>query len=414
VTDDTRALHPTHGGEASGKDNDLILAFDASCGTCSLIARRTAEICGDRLSILSLSHPRVAKLRYEAFGPEAPWAPTLIDTRTSPPRAWTGKGMALRLATLIGPRRSWRVLTAVGAIRHEGRMPDPGHGALRISRARFLGGVPLAVTGAALLLGSPAQAATTGPAPRITATPSNSVNTRQLAGVNLFDSAISGLDSPDVQNVLDRSLANHLRTGTRVDTPEYQNDLGLIRYAEAGSTEISAGSSVAGACALVRSSEHVVGTNKAFVTAYVLPREGYALSLETYEREFDGVRTRARLWKTPDSPGGEFTLAGISINGSIPELLPAETSTTEVSAPQIRCGGCTLDGDWSEQKAPGSECGGGKFYDCAKAVGPCAACLTQCSSFGPVCIGCLISLCPFAYIDCCGGRVPTCYDCDIQ
>src|ERR1700754_706015 len=100
----------------------LILAFDASCRTCSTIAARTAEICGSQFRVLSLTHPEVIELRQAALGPDAPWAPTLLDPHSTPPRAWTGGKLAVRLARLIGPRKSWRVLKAIGAVRQEGRM----------------------------------------------------------------------------------------------------------------------------------------------------------------------------------------------------------------------------------------------------------------------------------------------------
>jgi len=371
------------------------------------------EICGPRLRVLSLTHPEVARLRHASLGPDAPWAPTLLDPSAHPPRAWVGKALALRLATLIGPRNSWNILKAVGRIRQEGRMADSRDVTPGISRARFLGGIPLAMSGAALFVAPPSQAAA-GPMARVTATTSNSISTRQLSGPNLLAVAMVGLDSPDVQNVLDRGLGVQLQAGARVDDPAYQHDLSLIRYADFGSTEVSTDSIVDGTCALVRSGEHMIGTNTASVTTYVLPVEGLALTHEHYEREFDGVRSRARLWRIPDAADGEFSLAGLSINGSIPDPLSVETLGTLRSAAPMRCGGCTLDGDWREQTTPATECGGGKFYDCVKSAAPCAACLTQCRAPGAACIACLMSLCPFAYTDCCGGRVPTCIACDRQ
>lgn len=392
-------------------DSRLILAFDASCGTCREIARRTADICGDQFSVLSLSHPRVVELRHETLGADAPWVPTLLDPDASPSRVWIGKSLTIKLATLVGPRKSWKVLKAIGAIRQEGRIVDLGRSGPKFSRARFLSGIPLAIGGASLLLASPSQAATTQSALRITATPSHSLNTRQLTNTTLSDNAISTLASPDIKNVLSEDLLTQLRSCTRVTEATYQQDLGLLRYNDSGSTKISEESTVDGMCTLVRSTEHAIGTNKALVTAYVFPQEGYVLAHEKFEQEFDGVRSRARLWTIPDFADGEFTSAGLSINGSTVQFFDATSTST--SAQQIECGGCTLGGDWSVEKTIGTECGGGAFYDCAKALAPCAACLTQCGTFGPVCFGCLVSLCPFAYIDCCGGRVPTCYSCDV-
>lgn len=394
---------------SSSTDAELILAFDASCGTCSRIAARVAEISGPMFRVSSLSHPEVAELRRSALGPGAPWAPTLLDLRSSPARGWTGTALAARLAALIGPRRSWRVLKEIGAI-HQERRAGADDGASRlISRARFLGGIPLAVSGASLLFTAPARAGS-GAAPRITATPSHTVNIRQLTGRALLDSAMGDLQAPDVQNVLGRTMAVQLQGGTRVEDSMRQPTLGLIRYADAGSTEITPGSTVTGTCAVVGSAEHMVGANTLTVTTYVLPHERHLLTFESYVQEFDGVRTRARLWTTPDSLEGTFTLAALSVNGARPTR-PPDGATTLTRAGADPCGGCRFDRVERPGGAVlGTECGGGDFYECIKSSAPCAACLPTCPS--PACLVCLAAACPFAYVDCCGGRVPACISCN--
>jgi hypothetical protein len=398
------------GKEALTDNTALILAFDASCGTCSRIAARVAEICGHRFRISNLSDPGIAELRRGALGPDAPWTPTLFDPSTTPPRAWTGKALAVRLAAVIGPRKSWRVLKAIGAIHEEGRIGNHRDGTSRISRARFLGGIPLAVSGAGLLFATPAQGAV-GRSLRITATPSHTVLARQLTGRALLDSAIGNLHAPDVQNVLDRSLASQVRAGARVDDPTYQPTLGLIRYADGGSTQVFPGSTVAGTCAVVGSAEHMVGTNKLTITAYVLPDERHLLTYESYEREFDGVRTRARLWNTPDTLDGAFSLAAFSINGSIPTRPPIDTAASR-TADTDPCGGCNFEKTTDpEGSTIGNECAGGDFYNCIRSSAACASCFPSCPS--PACLACVAAICSFAAAECCGGTLPGgCIPCD--
>jgi len=90
-----------------------ILAFDAGCSTCSAITGKVQAVAGSRLQVRSLRDARVEELRRQAYGTaEAPWAPTLLQTGR-PVRAWTGTALSLRLAGLLGPTRSVRVIRAL-------------------------------------------------------------------------------------------------------------------------------------------------------------------------------------------------------------------------------------------------------------------------------------------------------------
>jgi hypothetical protein len=120
-----------------------VLAFDAGCSACRDISRSVEEAGAGKLTVLPLAHPDVRAV----LGPDAPWTPTLLRLGGSRPRTWTGTGMAVRLARLLGPRASTRVLRALGTRRLADR-PDG------LGRKQFLRlGVGALVAGGMILAG---------------------------------------------------------------------------------------------------------------------------------------------------------------------------------------------------------------------------------------------------------------------
>ncbi|WP_163570138.1 hypothetical protein [Fodinicola feengrottensis] len=123
-----------------------VLAFDATCGTCTKISTAVSQACGGRLKILPLSRDDVRGWRQEALGENPPWAPTLIQLTDGRPRAWTGTRMTARLARLLGPRSSMRVVRALGQLRHETLTPRPSTAVGRRQLLKFgAAGIAVAV-----------------------------------------------------------------------------------------------------------------------------------------------------------------------------------------------------------------------------------------------------------------------------
>ncbi|MEV1023211.1 bacteriocin fulvocin C-related protein [Streptomyces sp. NPDC050264] len=106
------------------------------------------------LATAGLTEPRIRGLRARALGEGAEWAPTLLAVDGDQVRAWTGTALSLRLARLLGPSDSLRV---VRALRDLDVLRSP-------SRRGILKAVPGLALGTFLVTGglatSPAQAVT--------------------------------------------------------------------------------------------------------------------------------------------------------------------------------------------------------------------------------------------------------------
>src|SRR5919197_3957987 len=139
----------------SASEARLVLAFDASCGTCREVSAAVAQACGGRLEVLPLAHDDVRRWRAQTLGPAAPWTPTLLRVRDArvrnererddrggddrvrvgrggddrvrvgrggdgAVRAWTGTAMGVALIRHLGPRATIQVLRALGELRRHG------------------------------------------------------------------------------------------------------------------------------------------------------------------------------------------------------------------------------------------------------------------------------------------------------
>jgi hypothetical protein len=88
-----------------------ILAYDASCPSCSKVAGYVAD--QHRLEIKALNHPEVMALLNTAK-PGWRFQPTLISIDADRVETFTGPSMAARLVMLVGPRKAGKVVKALG------------------------------------------------------------------------------------------------------------------------------------------------------------------------------------------------------------------------------------------------------------------------------------------------------------
>jgi hypothetical protein len=137
---------------------EWILAFDAACGRCSKIVDKVLVTAGERITMAGLGEDRILSLRRRALGDHPPFAPTLLAVDVDRVRAWTGPRMSVRLAVLLGPKRSVEVVRALN------QMDVIVHG----DRRRFLKVLPGAALGVFLLSGGAAAPAMAAPGRRST------------------------------------------------------------------------------------------------------------------------------------------------------------------------------------------------------------------------------------------------------
>jgi hypothetical protein len=130
-----------------------VLAFDASCAWCREVSQAVDRASRGRLEVLPLAHEDVHRWRERALGTDAPHAPTVIRAEGERVRAWTGVRMGTMLVWRLGPRRTIRVLRALGEVSSPAGGGDEPAGKLLGRRALFKLGAGLGVAGALVLSG---------------------------------------------------------------------------------------------------------------------------------------------------------------------------------------------------------------------------------------------------------------------
>ncbi|GIF78511.1 bacteriocin fulvocin C-related protein [Asanoa siamensis] len=143
-------------------DQSLILAFDASCGTCRQLAQTVSSECRTELDVRPLDDEDVRGWRRQALGDDPPRVPTLMKLSGAEVRAWTGTRMAVRLVRHLGPRATVRLLRAFGELKRLcGSQPTPSNGIGRKDFLRVAAGTGMAAAfvlfGKAPVFASPAQ-----------------------------------------------------------------------------------------------------------------------------------------------------------------------------------------------------------------------------------------------------------------
>lgn len=121
-----------------------ILAFNAGCSKCQEIIVGVQAEAPSHLSVRNLTDLDILELRRKAFGPNYPWAPTLLAVDGDHVRGRTGPKLAVRLAVLLGSKRSLRVIRT---LKNSAAVLDVA------ARSRVLRAVPGLATGVFLLSG---------------------------------------------------------------------------------------------------------------------------------------------------------------------------------------------------------------------------------------------------------------------
>lgn len=123
------------------------LAYDSSCPRCTGIQQAVLNAVGEQISTISIYEEKVGTWQEKAFGTKAPWAPTLFRVEGDSVQAWVGIAMAVRLTTVVGPIKAWRLAHSV--LSTAANYDEQFHGAL--DRRAFIKGLSAVTAGAALL-----------------------------------------------------------------------------------------------------------------------------------------------------------------------------------------------------------------------------------------------------------------------
>lgn len=136
------SLLEVHPDDISG---EWFLGYDGNCPRCAGIQELVFDVADGVISTVNLHDPVVVAWRRDALGENPPWTPTLFRLRDGRVEAWTGKKMAVRLASLIGPRRAWQLAEGLAE-----RESSPGI-SNAIGRRGFLKGLTGVAAGFSML-----------------------------------------------------------------------------------------------------------------------------------------------------------------------------------------------------------------------------------------------------------------------
>jgi hypothetical protein len=396
----------------------LILAYDDNCGTCRDLASVITGAQVEGLEVRSLGSPEVRRWQREFYGSEAdaPWLPTLIEPIDAEGRVrmWPGRKMALPLASRMGPRNAWKVVTEVGRFRTSGSMRTesvrPG-----LSRNTFLYGVSGIAVGMSIL-GSAK--------PRVSAAALDHRVAHQLSGPDLASAYATMLMQADVGNVLSPALRELLSTADPLPARSHaDSNLLVVRYSQERSTQISEGVVEEGVCAVFQQTTHQLANGESeTISALSIPAEDLALALHQYLGNSGGVDTEAILWDTSHIQSDGMHAVEMSLNGSPPDLLDVSHDSSirlasHVSSAQDPCDGCVVMGNSASGQFLSTVCRSTNVVNCVLTGVGCVGCgPSACNpaAITAACVTCVISVCGVALRTCCDSQGQACLRCPQQ
>lgn len=336
-----------------------LLGYDASCAGsgCRRVAERVRGEVGELLTVVPLQSADMARYRFEVFGADAPWAPTLVKVDRDDVEAWTGWRMGPALAGAIGVANSVRVLSVVGQ-EQPGRTPALFRHVGRRPFLRFAAGT---VIGVATLSGfsAPASAAPAQRGSNATILQGRDVAASSFEMLQTRDAelAFAGFDPPD-------TVAREAARGT-------------ARFHPMSSADEQGGTAVA---------------------VYDVERD---LLYSAHQEMVAGtiVASWAAVYRlSPDNT--TFRLLSRSVNGELPSPVAEQALTESVLAGQDPCGGCNGPGgpgDMSRRTT--TQCVEDVDVACALGLAGCIGCGAPCIGVtGPA-----AGTCAFCLIVSCGG-----------
>ena len=378
----------------------LVLGFDAGCMTCSGLAERIEDRVGDRIEVRSLNDPVMDHWRREAFGENAPWAPTLVEVEHGKVRAWTGARMAVRLSRILGPVATWRMMQVLGEANAHLKLADSTavNAISGLSRGQFLKGVGGAAVAASILGGtgklpSPAEAAV-------------SARVEEVVGSELISVARRVAERKDVLNVMDAAWREKVRGGGAIVAGGADTKVQAIDFGEGRVSFANGELAVSGDLAVLKAAKHELPRgNSVMAVSYAMPERNRLLVYYEYEKpvflpkDQAKTKTEALLYR---QEGEELVLERASSNRHSHVLLQEEGTSSPLASSSASCLPDRNCNNPCDTVYGYSRCHRLKSIGCV--TYQCRACAITCLGGYLLCAACALVLCTVGVVrDCCSG-----------
>jgi hypothetical protein len=386
--------------EKDGTTRRLVLGFDAGCMTCSELARRIEERVGNKLEVLSLNDPFMARWREQALGKDAPWVPTLVEVEGDAIRAWTGVRMGARLSRALGPLATWRVMQVLGEANDELELVDSvaARAASGLTRGQFLKGVGGAAVAISILGG-------TGKLPA-SAEATVSVGVEEIVGGELVGIARRVAERKDVRNVMDAVWREKVRGGSVIDAGGADMEIKAIDFGEGRVSFVNGEFAVSGDLAVLKAARHELPHgNSLMALSYAMPERNRILVYYEYDKpvflpkDQAKTRTEALLYR---QEGDELVLERASSNRHSQVLLQEEGTSSTLATRSVSCRGDRHCNNPCDIVYGYSRCHRLKSIRCV--VRQCRLCALACLGGYLLCAACALVVCATGVIrECCSG-----------
>jgi hypothetical protein len=386
--------------EKDGTTRRLVLGFDAGCMTCSELARRIEERVGNKLEVLSLNDPFMARWREQALGKDAPWVPTLVEVEGDAIRAWTGVRMGARLSRALGPLATWRVMQVLGEANDELELVDSvaARAASGLTRGQFLKGVGGAAVAISILGG-------TGKLPA-SAEAAVSVGVEEIVGGELVGIARRVAERKDVRNVMDAVWREKVRGGSVIDAGGADMEIKAIDFGEGRVSFVNGEFAVSGDLAVLKAARHELPHgNSLMALSYAMPERNRILVYYEYDKpvflpkDQAKTRTEALLYR---QEGDELVLERASSNRHSQVLLQEEGTSSTLATRSVSCRGDRHCNNPCDIVYGYSRCHRLKSIRCV--VRQCRLCAIACLGGYLLCAACALVVCATGVIrECCSG-----------
>jgi hypothetical protein len=386
--------------QRDGRTRRLLLGFDAGCMTCSELARRIEERVGNKIEVLSLNDPFMARWREQALGKDAPWVPTLVEVEADATRAWTGVRMGARLSRALGPLATWRVMQVLGEANDDLELVDSvaARAASGLTRGQFLkgvGGVAVAISilGGTGKLPAPAEAAV-------------SVRVEEMIGSELVSIARRVAARKDVRNVMDAVWREKVRGGSVIGAGGANTEVRAIDFGEGRVSFANGKFAVSGDLAVLKAARHELPHgNSALAVSFAMPETNRLLVYYEYDKpvflpkDQAKTRTEALLYRQEND---ELVLEKASSNRHSQVLLQEEGTSSTPTTRSVSCRGDRHCNNPCDIVYGYSRCHRLKSIRCV--VRQCRLCAIACLGGYLLCAACALVVCTVGVIrECCSG-----------